>query len=72
MSFHSYPSAFSSSTDTFGYATKGGTSAILNNMKGSRFTCISGGLANNISAYLSFAASPGTLEIQILAHLVNP
>jgi hypothetical protein len=60
MDFHSYPTAFSSSTDTFGYATKGGTSAILNNIQGSRFTCSSGGLANNITAYLSFTASPGT------------
>ncbi len=60
MSFHSYPTAFSSSTDTFGYATKGGTSAVLNNIKGSRFTCSSGGLANNITAYLSFTASPST------------
>jgi len=60
MSFHSYPTAFSSSTDTFGYSTKGATSAILNNIKGSRFTCVSGGLANNIAAYLSFTPTPGT------------
>ncbi len=64
MLFRSYPTAFGSSA-TFGYQTQGATSVQLNNIKGSRFTCTSGGQATSITAYLnstvtSFGTASGT------------
>ena len=60
MSFHSYPSAFSSSS-SFGYTTKGNTTSNFNNILGSRFTTdTTGGLAYNISTYLSFNSISNT------------
>lgn len=54
LQLHSYPTAFSASTDVFGYSTVGGTNTALNNIKGSRFTTTTGGMANSINAYLSY------------------
>ena len=59
MSFHSYVSAFASPT-TFGYNTKGATASTFNYVRGSRFTVNQGGLANSISAYMSFTSSSNT------------
>ena len=59
MQFHSYPSAFSAPT-TFGYTTKGASTNNFGNIRGSRFTCTSGGLASSISTYLGYTSTPGT------------
>jgi hypothetical protein len=59
MQFHSYPSAFGTST-FFGYDTKGGTASNFANVRGSKFTCITGGLASSITSYLTYSPATST------------
>jgi hypothetical protein len=56
MGFRSYASAYSGSS-TFGYTTKGFSTNGLSYIRGSRFTCTSGGTATSISAYLQYTST---------------
>ncbi len=57
MSFHSYGSNFSGASNTFGYVTNGKSPSGFNYVRGSSFTITQAGLANSISAYLTFTSS---------------
>jgi len=59
MSFHSYASAYSGTSD-FGYKTMGTSTSDFSSIRGSRFTCTSTGSANSITAYLSYTPPTAT------------
>lgn len=60
MTFHSYGTAFSGTTN-FGQTTTGTGSSTFSSIRGARYTCTSGGLANSITAYLDFTPSTTNL-----------
>ena len=58
MSFHSYPSSFSGSNTTFGYASIGvNTQSIENNIRGSFFTIPDFGQVQTLSVYLELSGA---------------
>lgn len=56
LQLDAYPSAFSTSTNTFGSTTQGGYYSTLDRIRGARFTCTTGGYATSINAYLSYTS----------------